>query len=69
MSEERKRKRDLIQQDTEQLAEDLSEKGLSVGTYHAGLEDYERDKVHKKWISNKTKIIVGMNEMNAREMR
>lgn len=44
--------------DTEDLTKALREKGLSVGYYHAQLENDYKKKMHAKWLENKYQVII-----------
>lgn len=56
-----------------QLTSMLSSYGFNVSGYHAGMELYERKKVHEDWMQDKTQVIVstsafgmGINKTNVR---
>ena len=39
----------LTRKDTEQLAVELSQHGLSCGCYHADMDPHQREAVHMQW--------------------
>lgn len=41
----------LTRKDTEQLAVELSQHGLSCGCYHADMDPHQREAVHMQWSS------------------
>ena len=41
----------LTRKDTEQLAVELSQHGLSCGCYHADMDPHQREAVHMEWSS------------------
>ncbi|KAI4365261.1 hypothetical protein MLD38_021260 [Melastoma candidum] len=43
----------------EQVAKELSERGISAGYYHADMETNARERVHMQWSKNKLQVIVG----------
>nr|DAD24883.1 TPA_asm: hypothetical protein HUJ06_026347 [Nelumbo nucifera] len=43
----------------EQVAEELCQRGISAGFYHADMDVGAREKVHLRWSSNKLQVIVG----------
>jgi RecQ family ATP-dependent DNA helicase len=44
------------------IAKGLQEKGISCVSYHAGFTDILRNKLHKQWYNDTTKIIVATHE-------
>lgn len=48
----------LSRKTTETVAAKLSQKGVSVGVYHAGLSNAERNKVQEDFINDRTDVIV-----------
>ncbi len=48
----------LARKTTDQLAEKLREKGVSVGVYHAGLTMEERNKVQRDFITDRIDVVV-----------
>ncbi|MDE5710984.1 MAG: RecQ family ATP-dependent DNA helicase, partial [Bacteroides sp.] len=48
----------LARKTTEQLAEKLREKGVSVGVYHAGLAMEERNRVQEEFVTDRINVVV-----------
>lgn len=63
----------LSQKDTEQVASDLSARGIKAQPYHANLDAQVRSKVHDNWLNNKVSTIcatiafgMGIDKANCR---
>lgn len=48
----------LTQNECENLSKNLNKLGLESDFYHAGLGETERNKIHKRWLTNDVQIIV-----------
>ncbi|CAF0778106.1 unnamed protein product [Brachionus calyciflorus] len=61
------------QRESEQVAQDLSSRGIKADCYHANMGATERSKVHYKWLKNQVHVIVatiafgmGIDKQNCR---
>lgn len=46
------------QKESEQVAVDLSSKGIKADSYHAQMDASQRTRVHEKWLKNQVHVIV-----------
>eukprot|EP01083_Nonionella_stella_P075056 203799_1 len=63
----------LTQNETDQVANDLCENGINAASYHGGMKNGARSKVHDAWMRNQVQVVVatiafglGINKANVR---